>query len=293
MPSYPDLPVFLPNRDGHGAWVNSRALVLAGIDAVDPGSRRWPHRAGAAASPPGRCRKAPRLVSRLLPEATAQDWDEALLTAQARLLSRWGSPAGRTPPWAAIHRAAPILPTRTCGPPGPGRSRRAWSARCGGTGTGACEQIAELVERRAAGRAGRFAATSVKMMQDGVAEKFTAGMLEPYLDGTAAATQQQRARLRRPGRAPRARDRPGRLGFQVHFHALGDRAVREALDAIEAAACGRATSGADNRHHLAHLQVVHPEDIPRFAALCRRREHPAVLGRARAADGRADHPVPR
>jgi predicted amidohydrolase YtcJ len=54
-------------------------------------------------------------------------------------------------------------------------------------------------------------------------------------------------------------------GFQVHFHALGDRAVREALDAVEAA---RAANGpGDRRHHLAHLQVVHPEDIARFAEL--------------------------
>ncbi len=55
------------------------------------------------------------------------------------------------------------------------------------------------------------------------------------------------------------------LGFQVHFHALGDRAVREALDAVEAA---RAANGpTDGRHHLAHLQVVHPDDIPRFNQL--------------------------
>jgi predicted amidohydrolase YtcJ len=56
-----------------------------------------------------------------------------------------------------------------------------------------------------------------------------------------------------------------RLGFQLHFHALGDRAVREVLDALESA---RAANGAnDNRHHLAHLQLVHPDDVKRFAAL--------------------------
>jgi predicted amidohydrolase YtcJ len=55
------------------------------------------------------------------------------------------------------------------------------------------------------------------------------------------------------------------LGFQVHLHAIGDRAVREALDAIAAA---RAANGFnDLRHHIAHLQVVHPDDVPRFAAL--------------------------
>jgi hypothetical protein len=54
-------------------------------------------------------------------------------------------------------------------------------------------------------------------------------------------------------------------GFQVHFHAIGDRAVRECLDAVEAA---RTANGArDARHHIAHIQVVHPDDVPRFAAL--------------------------
>jgi predicted amidohydrolase YtcJ len=55
------------------------------------------------------------------------------------------------------------------------------------------------------------------------------------------------------------------LGFQVHFHALGDRAVREVLDAVEAAL--RTNGPGDRRHHLAHLQVVNPADVPRFAAL--------------------------
>ncbi len=103
-------------------------------------------------------------------------------------------------------------------------------------------------------------------MQDGVAENFTAAMLEPYLDHDGCATAQLRPQLRRPGRAARPRDRSStRAGFQVHFHALGDRAVREALDAVEAA---RAANGpSDGRHHLAHLQVVHPDDLPRFAEL--------------------------
>jgi hypothetical protein len=54
-------------------------------------------------------------------------------------------------------------------------------------------------------------------------------------------------------------------GFQVHIHAIGDRAVREALDAVELA---RQTNGPNElRHHLAHLQVVHPDDLERFATL--------------------------
>ena len=103
-------------------------------------------------------------------------------------------------------------------------------------------------------------------MQDGVAESFTAGMIEPYLDCCGCQTANRGPVPRRPGGAARVRDpRWTRTGFQVHLHAIGDRAVREALDAIEAA---RAANGAnDHRHHIAHLQVMHPDDVPRFAAL--------------------------
>jgi predicted amidohydrolase YtcJ len=55
-------------------------------------------------------------------------------------------------------------------------------------------------------------------------------------------------------------------GFQVHLHTIGDRAVREALDAIEAAQRANGKRR-DARHHLAHIQLVHPDDQPRFAEL--------------------------
>ena len=56
-----------------------------------------------------------------------------------------------------------------------------------------------------------------------------------------------------------------RPDFQVHFHAIGDRAVREALDAVEVA---RSANGpTDGRHHISHIQVIHPDDIGRFARL--------------------------
>ncbi len=56
-----------------------------------------------------------------------------------------------------------------------------------------------------------------------------------------------------------------RLDFQVHLHTIGDRAVRDGLDAVEAAL--KANGQRDNRHHLAHIQLIQPADVPRFAAL--------------------------
>ena len=127
------------------------------------------------------------------------------------------------------------------------------------------DQLPELLQRRHGGRAGRFRATSVKMMLDGIAESHTAAMLEPYLDGHGCATEHTGLDLIDPRELPRFVTALDREGFQVHFHALGDRAVRNALDAVEAARREHGDHG--QRHHLAHLQVVHPDDMPRFGRL--------------------------
>jgi predicted amidohydrolase YtcJ len=105
----------------------------------------------------------------------------------------------------------------------------------------------------------------VKIMQDGVAENFTAGMIEPYLDGCGGQTGNRGLSYVDPLELREHVTRLDAEGFGVHFHAIGDRAVREALDAVAAA---RAANGATlGRHHIAHLQVVHGDDIPRFAEL--------------------------
>ncbi|MGZ8804732.1 MAG: amidohydrolase, partial [Microbacterium sp.] len=127
------------------------------------------------------------------------------------------------------------------------------------------EQIPSLVDRRERYRAGRFAATSVKVMQDGVAENFTAAMLEPYCDGHGHFTDNSGISFVDPAVLNEAVPQLDALGFQVHFHAIGDQAVRECLDAVEHAI--RRNGRGDNRHHIAHIQVIHPEDIARFRDL--------------------------
>jgi predicted amidohydrolase YtcJ len=127
------------------------------------------------------------------------------------------------------------------------------------------EQIDSLVERRERYQATNFTASSVKIMQDGVAENFTAAMLEPYLDRDGGRTGNSGLSFVDPKALCQHVTALDAAGFQVHVHAIGDRAVREALDAVEAA---RARNGPnDLRHHLAHIQVVHPDDIGRFRRL--------------------------
>jgi predicted amidohydrolase YtcJ len=113
-------------------------------------------------------------------------------------------------------------------------------------------------------------------MQDGIAENQTAAMIDPYLNPVSCHEHEHGSAHDGSG-AHRGRSHvdPQALrayvtaldaaGFQVHVHAIGDRAVREALDAFEAARAAHGDRG--HRHHLAHLQLVHPADVPRFAAL--------------------------
>jgi predicted amidohydrolase YtcJ len=129
-----------------------------------------------------------------------------------------------------------------------------WERRLG------VEQVADLVGRRETMSGGRFRATTVKVMQDGVAENFTAAMTEPYLDGEGRPTDNRGHSFVEAGALREAVAALDTAGFQVHVHAIGDRATREALDAFEGTDPSR-------RHQIAHLQLVHPDDVPRFAAL--------------------------
>ncbi len=257
-----DRPVFLPNQDGHGAWVNSRALTLAGIDARTPDPPDGRIERDAHGEPVGMLQEgAASLVSRLIPPATSEDYYQGLLAAQDYLLSLgitgWqdaivGRAADETDPTTAYLRAAQAgtLQASVVG--------ALWWDRHRGL-----EQLPELLHQRSVAAAGTFRATSVKMMLDGVAENHTAAMLEPYLDADGCATGQSGLDFIDPAELGRYVTALDAAGFQVHFHALGDRAVRHALDAL--AAARRQNGQPSARHHLAHLQVVHPDDVPRFA----------------------------
>ncbi len=260
-----DRPVFLFNRDHHGAWVNSRALALAGIDrrTLDPAHGRIEREADG--EPLGTLHEAAMdLVGDLAPKPTRADLAAALRRAQ-RYLHSLGITA-----WQDAAVGGPLSGEDTLPIYQEAEERGELTARVVGSLWWERDQdesqLGELQERRARTLpGGRFQASTVKIMQDGVCEDFTAAMLAPYLDGHGRATENRGMSFVDPEALKRYVTLLDRAGFQVHFHALGDRAVRESLDAVEAA---RGANGPnDLRPHLAHIQVVHPDDLPRFRAL--------------------------
>ena len=255
----PDRPAFLPNRDGHSAWVNTKALQHAGIDRDTPDPDDGRIERDPDGTPTGTLHEgAGDPVERLLPRLTddvlseglrlAQDylhslgitaWQDAIVSPRDGLIYRRAAEAG----WLTARVEAAMW----------------WERERDG------EQVEELVARSRDGSVGRLRSNSVKLMLDGVLETFTGAMLEPYLDAGGRPTDRTGIAFLDPERLPGWVTSLDAAGLQPHFHAIGDRAVRSALDAVEAA---RAANGrTDTRPHVAHIQVVHPDDIPRFTSL--------------------------
>ena len=264
-------PAFLVNRDVHGAWANTRALELAGIGPGTPDPPDGRIEREADGGPQGTLHEgAATLVGRHVPAASLEDKVQGLLLAQqhlhARGITAWqdaivGDYLGNPDPLPAYLAAAQAgkLTARV-------RGALWWDRHRGG------DQFGDLLARREqvqqAGREagpGRFTAGTVKIMQDGVAENFTAGMIDPYLDSCGCQGGERGLSYLPPDVLREQVTRLDEAGFQVHLHAIGDRAVREALDAVQAARTANGPSG--GRHHIAHLQVMHPADVPRFAQL--------------------------
>lgn len=251
----PDRPAFFQNRDGHGAWVNSRALELAGVTGETPDPSGGRIERDDAGEPQGTLHEeAQELVARLLPATTQAEWETGILHAQAVFhalgITAWQDARIDGPVTVAAYRAVAErgeLSMRVEG-------NLLWDRDRG------AEQIDELLELRAAGSLGRLRIRGAKIFADGVLENFTGALLEPYV-----GTENVGISMLPADELERAVVLLDSHGFQVHMHTIGDRAVRDALDALEAAE--HANGRRDSRHHLAHLQLVHPDDLPRFAGL--------------------------
>jgi len=249
-------PVFLWAADGHSAWANSRALEMAGVTAKtpDPKNGRIERKPGTG-EPSGTLREAASgLVGRLIPEPTDEEYLSGLRGAQA-LANRFGITS-------IIEASAndKLLETYAGLDRSGGLTLRVLASIDVDTDKGV-EQISDLAQKRERYQGRYLKATAAKIFIDGVIESHTAALLEPYLDregyrGEPILEADEYNRL------AVALDKEG---FQIHVHAIGDRGIRMTLDAIEEAL--KTNGPRDARHHICHLELIDPADIPRFQAL--------------------------
>jgi predicted amidohydrolase YtcJ len=263
-PVIPDRPVAIEAYDGHTTWVNSAALDRLGITAHTPDPPRGEIQRDGAGRATGILKEAAmELVDEALPPPTTTK-DVESLAAAASLAHRQGltsvQEAGAGPEQFDVYRALrasgrPMVRVRLGQRMEPGVPMADWERR--------------LVEYEAIALLHRddpwISAGIVKGFADGVIESGTAAMLAPY----AGMTETQDGALGHPQWEPgelaeAVRIADGR-GWQVQIHAIGDAAVRTALDAYErAAALNRPR---DRRHRIEHIETINGADIPRFGAL--------------------------
>jgi predicted amidohydrolase YtcJ len=288
----PGRPVYLLDGDQHNAWASGAALALAGIGPGTPDPPGGRIARDAAGVPTG-ClhERAADLVAAAVPAPTAAEL-RAALRAAVTTLRRLGVTG-----W----QDALVGPYLGCPDPLGTYLAAAADGELDWRATGALwwdrdrgpEQVADLAERRAAGAAVGLRLTHVKIMLDGILENRTAAMTSPYADATHAGDT-----ALTPPELAAAVIALERHGFAAHVHAVGDRAVRDTLDAVAAARAangpapfrltgcdaaghgpargaaprgpardGLAPRGPALAHQIAHAQVIDPADLPRFAAL--------------------------
>ena len=263
-PVVPDRPVYLAAADGHSAWANTAALRAAGVGAGTPDPRRGRvERDPATGEPTGTLREAAmEMVARRSPPASLAERLAGLRRAldlaaghgivalqeahaDAEVLETYDELERRGELDATVVLSLAVDVER-------------WR-----------DEVPRLVELRKARPGPRLRAAAVKVFADGVIESGTAALLEPYRahagHGHGGHNQHRGTLDLEPAELRHLLVRLDREGFQIHVHAMGDRATRATLDGLAAAA--RRNGQRDARHHLTHLQLVDPADIPRFREL--------------------------
>ena len=249
----PDHPVYLTRVDGHAAVVNALAMQKAGLTKATKDPNGGSIERDAAGNPAGvLVDNAQGLVGRAIPNATRAQVKDAIKAAIAEM-HRWGMTgvhdAGASPTEVEIYEEL-------------GREK-ALDIRLYAMISDNASAIDALLKRgpQAGLYDGMLWLRSIKLYQDGALGSRGAALLEPYSDDAKTTGLLVSA----PAHIQDVATRALRAGIQVNTHAIGDRGNRLVLDSYEAAL--KAVPTADHRFRVEHAQILHSDDIPRFAQL--------------------------
>jgi predicted amidohydrolase YtcJ len=254
---FPERPVFLVGYDGHTSWANSKALALAGInkDTPDPPNGAIVRDPKTGEATGALKESASSLVGNLVPKLT-----RAGKIAAIRAGMRWANENGLT----RVHSAGGDFEEfdlydelRRQG----ALTLRMYIAYFLDPPELRPKDLAAIEEARKKYAGDWLSAGVVKMMIDGVVESHTAAMLEPYTDDPSTKGKL----FWDAGKYKSAVAELDKRGLQLFTHAIGDYAVRTALDAYENAEKVNHTK--DRRPRIEHIETVSAVDIPRFGKL--------------------------
>jgi predicted amidohydrolase YtcJ len=260
---FPDRPVYLESFDSHTGWVNSKALALAGISrsTPDPPGGKIVRDVQTGEPTGALVEDARHLVKKLVPVPTLEEKLAALRKGLA-LANEYGlvrvHAAGETKDtfgdfydvdvFDQLRRMSQL-------------TVRFYISKIIEPPEVTPADVYALEQARAKYHDDWISVGAAKFFLDGVIEDHAAALLAPYLDAPGNLGTTQWA----PEKYAQAVAELDRRGFQIFTHAVGDRAVRIALDAYQNA--GQKNGTADARHRIEHVELVSPQDIPRFAAL--------------------------
>lgn len=241
-----DHPVALSRIDGHSTWVNSKVLLLAKITRDTPDPDGGLIRRDAAREPTGMLvDHAQALIRAVIPKATRADQERRIRIALQQF-SRWGL--------TSVHDAGIGLETISIYKDLLKSGELPVRVYAMATGEAAMTQYLANGPEPDLGN-GMLAVRSFKLFLDGALGSRGAELTEPYMD----APQEHGLELMKDADVERIVRAARQKGFQVNTHAIGDRAVRRALDAFEK---GGVTP--DERFRIEHASIVTNDDLPRF-----------------------------
>ena len=260
----PDRPAAFESFDVHTTWVNSAALARLGITRQTPDPPGGQIMRDEHGEPTGILKEtAMELVDNALPALSVGDALD-LLKRSMQVAASYGltsvqDASAPAMPFSIIERLRgqgyPMLRVRLSRSMKPGHSVAAWE-----------KQLREYEEEAFPHRGNHWVAAGIlKTFMDGVIETRTASMLAPY-QGASRDQPGSAGHLQwDPGEFEAALQVADRRGWQVQAHAIGDRAIRCALDGFEAVA--RNNGPRDRRHRIEHIEAISPADVPRFGEL--------------------------
>ncbi len=255
--AFPDRPVLISDRDGHQALANSVALRLAKVSAATKDPAQGVIERGAGGDPTGLLKESARgLVSRLVPPPTRADVarriQEETEAAASFGITMVQEASRRAPSGAVFDALADAARADTM--------RLRWYVSVPFNPGATRAELARYVQLKKQYPGPWVRYGIAKGMLDGTVDAQTAAMLEPYANTDATGLPFWSGPVLNAGVA-----RYDSAGLQVELHAIGDKAVRMALDAY---ALAQNKSGRrDSRHRVEHIEVPHPSDLPRFKQL--------------------------